>query len=198
MRETSDDHPCHGRLFPGRPGVVRNLRVDPNDGAGLDGLGKQRSLGRTAPITTEEVISDAPLDREQDLLSSVMHESVFLGRIEADQRQLLQVFVVLFENAILAGATEVEASWVDDKDTVRITVADNGPGVPDAVRDRLFEPFVTSRKRDESKPGTGLGLALVAKLVGDHGGVVDLESDDRGAAFKVMLPVDLSSEGQEQ
>jgi two-component system nitrogen regulation sensor histidine kinase GlnL len=53
----------------------------------------------------------------------------------------------------------------------------------------LFDPFVTTKKN-----GTGLGLALVAKLVGDHGGVVDLESDDRGTLFKVMLPVYMTPE----
>ncbi|MEL0144435.1 MAG: ATP-binding protein [Alphaproteobacteria bacterium] len=68
---------------------------------------------------------------------------------------------------------------------IQISVRDNGPGVPADVRPYLFDPFVTTKKN-----GSGLGLALVAKLVGDHGGVVDLDSDENGTEFKVMLPVD--------
>lgn len=68
---------------------------------------------------------------------------------------------------------------------IEITIRDNGSGVPADLRPFLFDPFVTTKKN-----GTGLGLALVAKLVGDHGGVVDLDSDGTGTVFRVMLPVD--------
>ncbi|MBS27496.1 MAG: two-component sensor histidine kinase [Alphaproteobacteria bacterium] len=70
---------------------------------------------------------------------------------------------------------------------IEITIRDNGSGVPADLRPFLFDPFVTTKKN-----GTGLGLALVAKLVGDHGGVVDLDSDGTGTEFRVMLPVDAS------
>jgi two-component system nitrogen regulation sensor histidine kinase GlnL len=65
-----------------------------------------------------------------------------------------------------------------------VTVADNGPGIPDDIAKHLFDPFVTTKTG-----GTGLGLALVAKVINDHGGLVEFESDDSGTRFHVYLPV---------
>lgn len=65
-----------------------------------------------------------------------------------------------------------------------VTVQDNGPGIPDDLRRHIFDPFVTTKRG-----GTGLGLPLVAKLVGEHGGVVDLESRRGRTIFRVLLPV---------
>ena len=67
---------------------------------------------------------------------------------------------------------------------LRITVQDNGGGIPEDLHDHLFDPFVTTRMN-----GTGLGLALVAKIVGDHGGVIGFESQPRRTLFKVSLPM---------
>jgi two-component system nitrogen regulation sensor histidine kinase GlnL len=65
-----------------------------------------------------------------------------------------------------------------------VSVTDNGGGIPENLRPYLFEPFVTT-KRD----GTGLGLALVAKAIGDHGGVIEFDSQPRRTVFRVFLPV---------
>lgn len=65
-----------------------------------------------------------------------------------------------------------------------VAIQDNGPGIPEDLRRHIFDPFVTTRRG-----GTGLGLPLVAKLIGDHGGVIDLESRPRRTVFRVMLPV---------
>ena len=65
-----------------------------------------------------------------------------------------------------------------------ITVADNGPGVPDAVRDKLFQPFATAGKSD----GTGLGLATARNLVVGHGGTIRLDETAQGASFSITLP----------
>lgn len=69
--------------------------------------------------------------------------------------------------------------------TVRVVVEDDGPGVPDAIRDRLFEPFVTTK---EVGKGTGLGLAVCRGLVESAGGRIELDPEHAGGAFVIDLP----------
>jgi two-component system nitrogen regulation sensor histidine kinase GlnL len=72
-----------------------------------------------------------------------------------------------------------------------VTVRDNGPGIPEDIQPHLFEPFVTSKPT-----GSGLGLALVAKLVGDHGGVIEVESRPGRTEFRLCMPVAPESDGE--
>jgi two-component system, NtrC family, nitrogen regulation sensor histidine kinase GlnL len=65
-----------------------------------------------------------------------------------------------------------------------VAVGDNGAGIPEDMRPYLFDPFVTTKRN-----GTGLGLALVAKVIGDHGGVIEFDSQPRRTVFRVFLPV---------
>lgn len=66
-----------------------------------------------------------------------------------------------------------------------IEIEDNGAGIPDELRPHLFDPFVTTKSQ-----GSGLGLALVAKIIRDHGGIVECESGDGRTVFRVLLPRD--------
>ena len=67
---------------------------------------------------------------------------------------------------------------------LEVSIIDNGPGIPDELAPHIFEPFVTSKST-----GAGLGLALVSKIIADHGGVIEFESGDGRTSFRMLLPV---------
>ena len=71
-----------------------------------------------------------------------------------------------------------------------VSVQDNGKGIPEDVAANLFDPFVTSKA-----DGSGLGLALVAKVMGDHGGIVEFETSEEGTEFRLRLPMHNSKTG---
>jgi two-component system NtrC family sensor kinase len=114
-----------------------------------------------------------------------------LPQIEGNLNQLQQVFVNLANNAAQAiastghtGIVKVHARrWLDG---VAVDVADDGPGVPEALREKVFEPFFTTKAEGE---GTGLGLAICQGIVKEHGGRITLvSSPGAGATFTVELP----------
>jgi two-component system nitrogen regulation sensor histidine kinase GlnL len=65
-----------------------------------------------------------------------------------------------------------------------VSIRDNGPGIPEDMQPHLFDPFVSSKPS-----GKGLGLALVAKIVNDHGGIIEFDSEPRRTVFRLMLPM---------
>ncbi|MEL0113200.1 MAG: ATP-binding protein, partial [Rickettsiales bacterium] len=75
---------------------------------------------------------------------------------------------------------------------IMVTISDNGVGIPDDLQPNIFDPFVSTKVE-----GTGLGLALVAKRVDDHVGIIDLESGPSGTAFRILLPMSKSQESGE-
>jgi signal transduction histidine kinase len=101
--------------------------------------------------------------------------------------ELNQVWANLIDNAIdavgEAGRVEIMASHVGNKVVVR--VIDNGPGVPAAIRDRIFDPFFSTKPAGQ---GTGIGLDIVRRLIVRHNGVVELRSEPGRTEFCVTLP----------
>jgi signal transduction histidine kinase len=113
------------------------------------------------------------------------------GRCETwfDQKKVERVFANLLVNACEAVSPEsgqIEVNLREGKDGVEIRIRDNGPGVAEAIRGRLFQPFTSYGKQN----GTGLGLTISQKIFQDHGGDVCLESTGIGrTVFKLTLPI---------
>jgi two-component system nitrogen regulation sensor histidine kinase GlnL len=124
-----------------------------------------------------------------------------LPAVFANRNQLIQVFLNLVKNAAEAiGSREggeirlttafrpgIRLSVPGTADRVSLPlefcVHDNGPGVSEELLPVIFDPFITTKQN-----GSGLGLALVAKIVGEHGGVIECDSSNRGTTFRVLMP----------
>jgi signal transduction histidine kinase len=115
-----------------------------------------------------------------------------LPEIEADPEQLKEVLVNLVVNACEAMnrggqivIQEKEGDYPDVGRVVVIRLADNGPGIPDSIQDKILQPFFTTKEE-----GTGLGLSIAARILEEHGGNLDLISEEgEGATFVVTLPI---------
>lgn len=116
-----------------------------------------------------------------------------LPRALGNLQQVQQVFVNLINNACDAMSTNAGkksirvSAWELPNSMIRVEVADNGPGVPESVRDRLFEPFFTTKPEGR---GTGLGLPVCRQIVEDHGGKMGFTTVmDQGTTFWFELPI---------
>jgi len=115
--------------------------------------------------------------------------------------QLIQVFLNLVKNAVealssangeivLTTAYQHGMRLGNPNSSQRVllplvvSIRDNGTGIPDEIRPHLFDPFVTAKVN-----GTGLGLALVAKIINDHSGIIEFDSEPNCTVFRVMLPI---------
>ena len=108
---------------------------------------------------------------------------------QGDPRLLARVVANLLDNAHRYGAPPVAMRVGTAADRVFLTVEDRGPGVPEAQRDRIFEPFYQPPGHAESDGGVGLGLSLVSEIARHHGGSVDYAPrDGGGSAFTLTLP----------
>lgn len=110
-------------------------------------------------------------------------------RIAGDPDKLRQVLINLLLNAAqaLQGQGEIRLEMASREDQVEICVADNGPGIAEADRERVFELFFSTKERGQ---GTGLGLAICRKLIEEHGGTITASaSPEGGALLRLVLPL---------
>ncbi|MHC9419838.1 sensor histidine kinase [Sphingomonas citri] len=144
-------------------------------GEALDGV-------TTDPIVAARRVADAQpgFDIRLDLASALPQVAVPQGAIEA-------VLTSLIENSRQSGAERVTITSEATSDELILVVSDNGPGIPPGDRDRVFEPFFTSRR---TEGGTGLGLPIARSLLEAQGGTLALDQDAQsGATFRISLPL---------
>jgi two-component system nitrogen regulation sensor histidine kinase NtrY len=115
-----------------------------------------------------------------------------LPELQLDPEQFNRVVVNLVSNAVdavlscgRAGVIRIATRYEPSIDADVLEIADNGSGIPEAIKDRVFEPYFSTKES-----GTGLGLAMVNQIVNDHGGYVRIASSDaNGTLFRIELPV---------
>jgi len=163
----------------------------------------------SGPLSREAVNIHEVLDRVRRIAESsfARHVRIAIGfdpslpLVFGNRDQLIQVFLNLVKNAaeacpptggeiglLTAYQQGVKFAVPGSNSRVHlplaISVRDNGEGIPEDIRGCLFDPFVTSKPK-----GSGLGLALVAKIIGDHGGVIEFDSRPKQTFFRIMLPM---------
>jgi len=176
----------------------------------VDLIDRVEVFGDDRPIEREAINIHVVLDRVKLLAKNGVARNITFSEdydpslppVYGNRDQLIQVFLNLVKNAAEAlertpkGEIRISTAFrpgiriavqgVAQRISLplEIVIEDNGPGVPADLLPILFDPFVTTKAN-----GSGLGLALVAKIVGDHGGVIDHDSRPGRTRFRVLLPV---------
>jgi two-component system nitrogen regulation sensor histidine kinase GlnL len=176
----------------------------------VDLIDRVEVFGDDRPVEREPINIHVILDRVKLLAKNGVAKGITfyeeydpsLPPVAGNRDQLIQVFLNLVKNAAEAlertpkaeirfstafrPGIRISVQGVSERISlpIEVVIEDNGPGVPPDIMPILFDPFVTTKSS-----GSGLGLALVAKIIGDHGGVVDMDSRPGRTRFRILLPV---------
>jgi len=144
------------------------------------------------PNDINQIIKEAAglYHETKDRIKVIFNESTEVPIINVDKEQIKRVIINLLDNAFAAvdgdGEIIISLSYVKELEIVRIVVADNGRGIPQDHKMRLFEPYFSTKKQ-----GTGLGLAIVNTIINDHNGFIDVQDNEpRGTRFIIELPIE--------
>ncbi|HTY38577.1 MAG TPA: HAMP domain-containing sensor histidine kinase, partial [Bacteroidota bacterium] len=127
---------------------------------------------------------------EKDLSKNnvqLVRQTEFKGMVKMDQDKMVRVFYNLASNArdAMPQGGSLTVSTAPSNGFVKIEFRDSGTGMPEEVRKRIFEPFMTYGK----KHGTGLGMAIVKKVIDDHQGKIEIDSEmGKGTTIRILLP----------
>lgn len=176
-------------------GDVQELNLLVSELLNLTQLDHPQSLQRKA-FALADVLHDCAAALQPALKNLVFTTDVAddLGAVIGDQRLFARAVNNLLANAAKYAHTRIALSArVGDGATALVLVEDDGPGIPDAARDRVFEPFYRlDREADHAASGFGLGLAIVQKALLLHGGSITIATSDLGGA-KLVLTIPMGS-----
>jgi signal transduction histidine kinase len=174
---------------PPKPELLASIRRDCAEiDAQVEEILLASKLDTAAGEPARERVGLAALVAEESARVEVPFEVAPVD-VQGDTRLLRKLVRNLLENAVRHGAADVSAEVVDDGGRAVLRVRDRGPGLPEAERERIFEPFYRPAQSRETGTGWGLGLALVRQIASHHGGSVRcLENPGGGCLFEVVIP----------
>lgn len=168
-------------------GIVRSVKI-------LGGGNIRREAGTDVRESISEAVALLKPQLRGKKLVAELGDAETFPKIYGDMTELVQLWVNIIKNACdamnLAGTPDptVRLTLAHASGSVSVAINDNGPGVPDSLKEKIFQPDFSTKKSGLSF-GLGLGLAIVRRIVDDYGGAIQLDSVPGSTTFTVILPV---------